>query len=87
MADLQANQFTYNFDTSTGKFLNFQVTLAGNPSDGEYLNNQIRVHENELGEGKNFTNVTMNDVVEIARKKLADYVAVKDTASTQNDNQ
>lgn len=77
--DLQATQFTYNFDTQTGKFLNFQVTLSGSNSDNEYLNNQIRVHENELGEGKSYTNVTMTDVVAIARKKLADYVAVKDT--------
>lgn len=82
--DLQATQFTYNFDTSTGKFLNFQVTLTGSNSDNEYLNNQIRVHENELGEGKNYTNVTMVDVVAIARKKLADYVAVKDTSAQAN---
>lgn len=82
--ELQTKEFTYIFDTTSGKFLYFQVTLTGNPSDGEYLNNQLRIHEDELGEGKAYTSVTMNDVVAIARKKLADYVAVKDTSAQVN---
>lgn len=82
MNDLQVNQFSYNFNNGT--VTSAQVGLYGsNTPDGEYINASIRIKQADLPEGKSFTEVAMADMVTIAKKKLAEDTAVKDTTNTQ----
>ena len=82
MNDLQVNQFSYNFDNGT--VTSAQVGLYGaNTTDGEYINSSIRIHQDDLPEGKSFMEVAMSDMVAIARQKLANDTAVKDATGTQ----
>lgn len=79
--DIQVNSFTYNFND--GQINSAQVGLYGNDqSTGEYINASVRINQSDLSEGATFMTVAMNDIITIAKKKLADDTAVKDTTTT-----
>ena len=81
--NVQINSFTYNF--TEGQINSAQVGLYGNnPSNGEYVNASVRINQSDLSEGATFLTVAMNDIVVIAKKKLAADTALKDaTTSTK----
>lgn len=80
--DIQTNSFTYNF--TDGQINSAQVGLYGNnQSTGEYINASVRINQSDLSEGATFLTVAMNDIITIAKKKLAADTAVKDTTTTQ----
>lgn len=79
--NLQVNSFTYNF--ADGQINSAQVGLYGNnQSTGEYINASVRINQSDLGEGATFLTVAMNDIITIAKKKLADETALKDATTT-----
>ena len=68
--DIQVNQFSYNFSDS--KVSSAQVGLYGQLADSsEYVNASIRVNAEDLPNDKDFMSVSMQDMIEIARQKLA----------------
>lgn len=78
--NVQVNNFTYNF--TDGQINSAQVGLYGNnQSTGEYINASVRINQSDLSEGATFMTVAMNDIITIAKKKLADDTAVKDTTT------
>ncbi|MEK1356108.1 hypothetical protein ACLOCV_05985 [Limosilactobacillus fermentum] len=78
--NVQVNSFTYNF--TDGQINSAQVGLYGNnQSTGEYINASVRINQSDLSEGATFMTVAMNDIITIAKKKLADDTAVKDTTT------
>lgn len=80
--NVQVNSFTYNF--TDGQINSAQVGLYGNnQSTGEYINASVRINQSDLSEGATFMTVAMNDIITIAKKKLADDTAVKDSTTTQ----
>lgn len=80
--NVQVNSFTYNF--TDGQINSAQVGLYGNnQSTGEYINASVRINQSDLSEGATFLTVSMNDIITIAKKKLADDTAVKDSTTTQ----
>lgn len=80
--NVQVNSFTYNF--TDGQINSAQVGLYGNnQSTGEYVNASVRINQSDLSEGATFLTVSMNDIITIAKKKLADDTAVKDSTTTQ----
>lgn len=81
--NVQVNSFTYNF--TDGQINSAQVGLYGNnPSTGEYVNASVRINQSDLSEGATFLAVAMNDIIVIAKKKLAADTAIKDaTTSTK----
>lgn len=81
--NVQVNSFTYNFADS--QINSAQVGLYGNnPSTGEYVNALVRINQSDLSEGATFLAVAMNDIIVIAKKKLAADTALKDaTTSTK----
>lgn len=80
--NVQVNSFTYNF--ADGQINSAQVGLYGNnQSTGEYINTSVRINQSDLSEGATFLTVAMNDIITIAKKKLADDTALKDTTTTQ----
>lgn len=80
--DIQVNSFTYNF--ADGQINSAQVGLYGNNSStGEYINASVRINQSDLSEGATFLTVAMNDIITIAKKKLADDTALKDSTTTQ----
>lgn len=80
--NVQVNSFTYNF--TDGQINSAQVGLYGNnQSTGEYINASVRINQSDLSEGATFMTVAMNDIITIAKKKLAADAAVKDTTTTQ----
>lgn len=80
--NVQVNSFTYNF--ADGQINSAQVGLYGNnQSTGEYINASVRINKSDLSEGATFLTVAMNDIITIAKKKLAADTAVKDTTTTQ----
>ena len=79
--NLQVNSFTYNFTDS--QISSAQVGLYGsNPSTGEYVNASVRINQSDLSEGATFLTVNMNDIITIAKKKLAADTALKDTTTS-----
>ncbi|MEK1374856.1 hypothetical protein [Limosilactobacillus fermentum] len=79
--NLQVNSFTYNF--ADGQINSAQVGLYGNnQSTGEYINASVRINQSDLSEGATFLTVAMNDIITIAKKKLADETALKDATTT-----
>lgn len=80
--NVQVNSFTYNF--TDGQINSAQVGLYGNnQSTGEYVNASVRINQSDLSEGATFMTVAMNDIITIAKKKLADETAIKDATTTQ----
>lgn len=79
--NVQVNSFTYNF--ADGQINSAQVGLYGNnQSTGEYINALVRINQSDLSEGATFLTVAMNDIITIAKKKLAADTALKDATST-----
>ena len=79
--NVQVNSFTYNF--TDGQINSAQVGLYGNnASTGEYVNASVRINQSDLSEGATFLTVSMNDIITIAKKKLAADTAIKDATTT-----
>lgn len=79
--NVQVNNFTYNF--TDGQINSAQVGLYGNnPSTGEYVNASVRINQADLSEGAAFLTTAMNDIIAIAKKKLAADTVVKDTTAS-----
>lgn len=79
--NVQVNSFTYNF--TDGQINSVQVGLYGNnQSTGEYINASVRINQSDLSEGATFLTVAMNDIITIAKKKLAADTAIKDATTT-----
>lgn len=80
--NVQVNSFTYNF--TDGQINSAQVGLYGNnQSTGEYVNASVRINQSDLSEGTTFLTVAMNDIIAIAKKKLAADTAVKESTTPQ----
>ncbi|MGJ3766050.1 hypothetical protein ACLOE0_03145 [Limosilactobacillus fermentum] len=80
--NVQVNSFTYNF--ADGQINSAQVGLYGNnQSTGEYVNASVRINQSDLSEGATFLTVAMNDIIAIAKKKLAADTVLKDSTTTQ----
>ncbi|MEK1347413.1 hypothetical protein HCZ16_05735 [Limosilactobacillus fermentum] len=80
--NVQVNSFTYNF--ADGQINSAQVGLYGNnQSTGEYINASVRINLSDLSEGATFLTVAMNDIITIAKKKLAAETELKDATTTQ----
>ena len=82
--DLQVNQFSYNF--SNGTVTSAQVGLYGsNTPDSEYVNASVRVNSSDLPAEKTFMQVSMADMVTIAKRKLAKDTAIKEATATDTE--
>lgn len=80
--NIQVNSLNYNFATD-GSIDSAQVGLYGrDTTSGDYINSQIKVKQSDLAEGATFLTASMADLVTIAKKKLAEDAAVKDTTTT-----
>lgn len=80
--NVQVNSFTYNF--TDGQINSAQVGLYGNnQSTVEYVNASVRINQSDLSEGATFLTVAMNDIIAIAKKKLAADTAVKESTTPQ----
>ena len=82
--DIQVNSFTYNVNLQDGTIDSAKVGLYGrDETSGDYVNAQIKVEQSDRAEGATFLKVNPDDIVTIAKKKLAADTAVKDTTTTQ----
>ena len=73
--DMEVRDFNYHFENGAADYA--QVTLYSDVNgDGEYINSQLRVDKGDVT-GGNLLQASMQDVITIARKKLADYTAMK----------
>jgi len=82
--DIQVNSFTYNVNLQDGTIESAQVGLYGrDETSGDYVNAQIKVEQSDLAEGATFLKVNPDDIVTIAKKKLAADTAVKDATTAQ----
>ena len=80
--DMEVRDFNYHFENGAADYA--QVTLYSDVNgDGEYINSQLRVDKGDVT-GGNLLQASMQDVITIARKKLADYTAKK-TAEAKTD--
>ncbi|WP_260237197.1 hypothetical protein, partial [Limosilactobacillus reuteri] len=78
MNETQLSSFNYQFDTNTGKCLYAQVGLHNESADStEFVNASIRVKPDDLPEGKDFMQLSMKDLITIAKQKLAADTAIK----------
>lgn len=75
--NIYMNKFTYDYDAD-GKISDAQVGLYGNDSDGEYVSCNLTIKVDELGQGKTFDNVTINDVLNLAKQKALAYLQPDD---------
>lgn len=81
--DIQVNSFTYNVNLQDGTIDSAKVGLYGrDETSGDYVNAQIKVEQSDLAEGATFLKVNPDDIVTIAKKKLAADAALKETANT-----
>lgn len=82
--DIQVNSFTYNVNLQDGTIDSAKVGLYGrDETSGDYVNAQIKVEQSDLAEGATFLKVNPDDIVTIAKKKLAADAAVKDATTAQ----
>ncbi|MCT3210512.1 hypothetical protein EFO59_07840, partial [Limosilactobacillus reuteri] len=78
MNETQLSSFNYQFDTNTGKCLYAQVGLHNESADStEFVNASIRVKPDDLPESKDFMQLSMKDLITIAKQKLAADTAIK----------
>lgn len=79
MNGINLSSFNYRFDTTTGKCLNAQVGLHGQNADStEFVDASIRINPEDLPEGSSFMQMTMDNIVVLAKKKLASDTVVKE---------
>ena len=84
MNGVQLSSFNYRFDTNTGKCLNAQVGLHGQNTDStEFVDASIRINPEDLPEGSSFMQMTMDNIVVLAKKKLASDTAIKEQNQAQ----
>lgn len=82
--DIQVNSFTYNVNIQDGTIDSAKVGLYGrDEASGDYVNAQIKVEQSDLAEGTTFLKVNPDDIVTIAKKKLAADTALKNATTTQ----
>lgn len=82
--DIQVNSFTYNVNLQDGTIDSAKVGLYGrDETSGDYVNAQIKVEQSDLAEGATFLKVNPDDIVTIAKKKLAADTAIKDSTTNQ----
>ncbi|PWT58388.1 hypothetical protein DKZ29_05915 [Limosilactobacillus reuteri] len=83
--DFEVRNIAYNFEN--GQTTSVQVVLyAEQVADGEYINSSIRVKQDDIPTGKSFFQVAPEEIVAIAKKKLAADTAFK-AESTEPINQ
>lgn len=89
MNETQLRSFNYQFDTNTGKCLYAQVGLHNESADStEFVNASIRVKPDDLPEGKDFMQLSMKDLITIAKQRLAADTAIKkENQNTEPNNQ
>lgn len=79
MNGINLSSFNYRFDTTTGKCLYAQVGLHGQNADStEFVDASIRINPEDLPEGRSFMQMTMDNIVVLAKKKLASDTVVKE---------
>lgn len=79
MNGINLSSFNYRFDTTTGKCLYAQVGLHGQNADStEFVDASIRINPEDLPEGSSFMQMTMDNIVVLAKKKLASDTVVKE---------
>lgn len=83
--DMEVRDFNYHFENGAADYA--QITLYSDVNgDGEFINSTIRVNKADVT-GGNLLQASMQDVITIARKKLADYTAIKQAQATTTDDQ
>lgn len=81
--NIQVNGLDYNVNLQDGTIESAKVGLYGrDETSGDYVNAQIKVQQSDLAEGAKFLTSNPADIVAIAKKKLAEDAAVKDTTTT-----
>ena len=71
--NIYMNKFTYDYDAE-GNIIDAQVGLYGNDNDGEYVSCNLIVKPEDLGDGKEFKDITIQDVSDITKKKALTYL-------------
>lgn len=82
--NIYMNKFTYNYDAD-GKISDAQVGLYGN-DDGEYVSCNLTIKTDELGKDKTFDNVTISDVLNLAKAKALKYLQPDDKKAADTTN-
>ncbi|MEN2352891.1 hypothetical protein [Limosilactobacillus fermentum] len=81
--NIQVNSLNYNVNLQDGTIDSAKVGLYGrDETSGDYVNAQIKVEQSDLAEGATFLTANPADIVTIAKKKLTEDTAVKDTTTT-----
>lgn len=83
--NIYMNKFTYNYDAD-GNISDAQVGLYGNDSDGEYVSCNLTIKTDELGKDKTFDNVTISDVLNLAKAKALKYLQPDDKKAADTAN-
>lgn len=83
--NIYMNKFTYEYD-SDGKITSAQVGLYGNDKDGEYVSCNLVVKSDDL-DGKTFDDATIQDVFNVTKKKVLNYLQTEDKKKVENATQ
>lgn len=83
--NIYMNKFTYNYDAD-GNISDAQVGLYGNDSDGEYVSCNLTIKTDKLGKDKTFDNVTISDVLNLAKAKALKYLQPDDKKAADTTN-
>lgn len=83
--NIYMNKFTYDYDAN-GNVSDAQVGLYGNGSDGEYVSCNLTIKTDELGKDKTFDNVTISDVLNLAKAKVLKYLQPDDKKAADTTN-
>jgi hypothetical protein len=75
--NIYMNKFTYDYDAN-GKISDAQVGLYGNDSDDEYISCNLVIKPEDLGDKKTFNDVTIQDVLNLAKQKALAYLQPDD---------
>lgn len=83
--NIYMNKFTYDYD-SNGNVSDAQVGLYGSGADGEYVSCNLVIKADELGKDKTFDNVTISDVLNLAKAKALKYLQPDDKKAADTTN-
>lgn len=84
--NIYMNKFTYDYDVE-GNITDAQVDLYGNDKDGEYVSCNLVVKPEDLGDKKTFNDVTIQDVLNITKKKALAYLQPDDKKKADTDKE
>ncbi|MFT9372418.1 hypothetical protein [Liquorilactobacillus hordei] len=74
---MEINATKVAYELNNGETSLVSIDLYGNDSSGDYVNATVKVVTTDLAEDKTFGDLTQNELITLAKTKLANFTMIK----------